>query len=496
MGGAKRYHVGFPEKALGKYVPILVNNGFKVAVVEQTETPKQMEKRLKISGGKKGNKCVLRDLCNVFSKGTYFDVNDGSYEAKWVLAFSSDFDNNIGVAFFDITTLKFYIGQFKDNQMCGKFRTLAMQLRPTEILYDKSQAKEEHLKILMNSPVPPVKTGLAPKYCLNAFKSMSKIEGYLGEDYLSTKTSGKDSTQKIFSELHSNLEENELAITCVGIIISYLENTLNEKLFSDKLFDFHKYDPEQSIQSKMVLDSQALEHLQILEVKTPRGATVKGSLMDMIDDTRTPFGKRLLKKWISAPLQNISMINSRLDSIEDLINHPHEMEIMRTKLFKLNDLEKQLSRLYQYSIRNNKKAIYFEDVSLKKLKEFHDILKKMKEIPEYIEVLCQIKENFKSERMKQLVTVRPCNEEENSESQEDFEEMRNDNGLFPDLVEELGEFESMVSWKRIGNERIPEPTKGIDETFDVANQVVNEIKVELENILKEEKKKFNNDPNM
>jgi len=55
MGSAKRLHVGFPEKALDKYLAILVNHGHKVAVVEQTETPKQMEIRLKRdSAGKKG----------------------------------------------------------------------------------------------------------------------------------------------------------------------------------------------------------------------------------------------------------------------------------------------------------------------------------------------------------------------------------------------------------------------------------------------------------
>ena len=47
MGGGKKYHVGFPEKALDKYVPLLVNYGHKVAVVEQVETPRQLEKRCK-----------------------------------------------------------------------------------------------------------------------------------------------------------------------------------------------------------------------------------------------------------------------------------------------------------------------------------------------------------------------------------------------------------------------------------------------------------------
>lgn len=45
MGGAKKLHIGFPEKALDKYLSIMVSKGFKVAVIEQTETPRMMEKR-------------------------------------------------------------------------------------------------------------------------------------------------------------------------------------------------------------------------------------------------------------------------------------------------------------------------------------------------------------------------------------------------------------------------------------------------------------------
>lgn len=73
MGGAKKLHVGFPEKALDKYLAILVNNGYKVAVVEQTETPKQLEERMKREKGPKKEKCVKREVCNVVTKGTFKD---------------------------------------------------------------------------------------------------------------------------------------------------------------------------------------------------------------------------------------------------------------------------------------------------------------------------------------------------------------------------------------------------------------------------------------
>ena len=123
MGGAKKLHVGFPEKVLDKYLSILVNNGFKVAVVEQTETPKQLEERMKKEKGKK-EKCVSREVCNVFTKGTFKDTSQtASYEPRFVLALKRH-GNEIGVSFFDISTLKFYIGQFFDDEPLSNFRTL------------------------------------------------------------------------------------------------------------------------------------------------------------------------------------------------------------------------------------------------------------------------------------------------------------------------------------------------------------------------------------
>ena len=281
------------------------------------------------------------------------------------------------MVFFNISTLKLYAGQFKDNQMYGKFRTLEMQLRSVKIIYDKSQVRIEMIKILMNSPVPPIKSGILPKLCYNFFMSISKLEGHLGTD--------RTKCPKALQKLEKSIDSKECTFSSFGMIISYLEKCLNENLI--KLFDYIIYNPDQQLASRMILDLQALEHLQILEVKTAKLVTTEGSLLSLIDDTKTPFGKRLLKKWISSPLMNIDSINSRYDSIEDLINHPHEMEVLCSKLCKLNNTEKQLLRLYQYSINRNSKAIYFEDVSPKKLKEFHDMIHKIKEISEFIEVI-------------------------------------------------------------------------------------------------------------
>lgn len=111
MGGAKKLHVGFPEKALDKYLSILVKHGYKVAVVEQTETPKMMEKRIKNTKGH-ADKCVERKVTEIVTKGTFTDRRDeesSGYEPKYILTYRK-FQNTIGVTFFDVTTLKIFIG--------------------------------------------------------------------------------------------------------------------------------------------------------------------------------------------------------------------------------------------------------------------------------------------------------------------------------------------------------------------------------------------------
>ena len=101
--GSKKLHVGFPEKVLDKYLHIMVNHGYKVAVIEQTETPKQMEERGKTKSYFEKPRTLNRAICEMVTKGT-FKAKDQTYEAKYVLAIKKH-GNEIGVTFFDVTTL-------------------------------------------------------------------------------------------------------------------------------------------------------------------------------------------------------------------------------------------------------------------------------------------------------------------------------------------------------------------------------------------------------
>lgn len=83
------------------------------------------------------------------------------------------YSNEIGVAFFDVQTLKIYVGQFADDEHLSNFRTLCCQIRPTEVLHDKELANSDILKMLKNSPVVPVFTPQAPKNCWGVIKTCS-----------------------------------------------------------------------------------------------------------------------------------------------------------------------------------------------------------------------------------------------------------------------------------------------------------------------------------
>lgn len=104
-------------------IETLVNAGLKVAVCEQTENGEQMEARLKkekAEGARVQVKCVQREVAHIFTKGTHFKLNFdnksslGDYDTKYVFAFHQDC-LNFGFCFFDMSTLKFYSGQFEDD---------------------------------------------------------------------------------------------------------------------------------------------------------------------------------------------------------------------------------------------------------------------------------------------------------------------------------------------------------------------------------------------
>lgn len=116
--------------------------------------------------------------------------------------------------------------------------------------------------------------------------------------------------------------------------------------------EYSVYSPDTERIEHMILDSQALEHLELLRSDISSTNPLEGTLLDFLNHTKTYSGKARLESWIKSPLLRISKINSRLDSVEDLIKFPNEANVMRKKLQDLPNLECMLNKTFKHSIRS------------------------------------------------------------------------------------------------------------------------------------------------
>ena len=160
-------HAGFPEVAFSRYSSTLVEKGYKVARIEQTETPAMMEERLKKTAVKsKFDKVVEREVCQVTTKGTrinnFLDRDDFQGEPSYLLAIMEKPGGQFGVAFIDTTLGTFNLSQFTDDKNLSRLRTLAANYPPSEVLYPRGSLSSEVETFLQSSLSAARKESLRP----------------------------------------------------------------------------------------------------------------------------------------------------------------------------------------------------------------------------------------------------------------------------------------------------------------------------------------------
>ena len=143
-------------------------------------------------------------------------------------------------------------------------------------------------------------------------------------------------------------------------------------------------------QQNMIIDAQAIEHLDILPQLASASKVIKfdGSLFSYLSqDIQTPFGKRMLKRWTVSPLCDVDQIRNRLDAVEELVQNETMRKELQERLQTLPDLERILTKIYTYSVRGKVNAFYMDKQSKKRLGEFYDMLATLKEIIEMLKDL-------------------------------------------------------------------------------------------------------------
>uniref|UniRef100_A0ABI7X640 DNA mismatch repair protein n=1 Tax=Felis catus TaxID=9685 RepID=A0ABI7X640_FELCA len=482
-------HSGFPEIAFGRYSDSLVQKGYKVARVEQTETPEMMEARCrKMAHISKYDRVVRREICRVITKGTQtYSVLEGDPSenySKYLLSLkekeedSSGHTRVYGVCFVDTSLGKFFIGQFPDDRHCSRFRTLVAHYPPVQVLFEKGNLSTETKMILKGSLSSSLQEGLIPgSQFWDAAKTLRTLleEAYFKEKLNDSGVMLPQVLKGMTSESDSlgltPGEKSELALSALGGCVFYLKKCLiDQELLS--MANFEEYIPLDSdrvsatrpgavfakANQRMVLDAVTLSNLEIF-LNGTNGST-EGTLLEKIDTCHTPFGKRLLKQWLCAPLCSPYAINDRLDAIEDLMAVPDKISDVADLLKKIPDLERLLSKIHNVGSplksqnHPDSRAIMYEETtySKKKIIDFLSALEGFKVICKIIETMEEVADNFKSKILKQVITLQTKNPE----------------GRFPDLTIELNRWDTAFDHEKARRTGLITPKAGFDPDYDQA----------------------------
>jgi len=285
---------GIPYHAVENYMARLIEKGYHVAICEQVgEAPK------------KG--LFPREVVRVVTPGTIVEPGLLPGDANNYLAAIITDENCAGIAYVDITT-----GEFATTELTPEtLRAELTRLHPAEILHPDN--------LQLNNGFPGHSTPwpawhFEPGRCEEAI--LAHFQAYALDGF--------------------GLKEHGLAIRAAGAIIQYLKGTQADSL--KLLTSLRTY----SLSEFMTLDSASRRNLELTATLSGQH---KGSLLQVLDHTVTPMGKRLLFQWISQPLLDVPKIHKRLDGVGHFFEKGMERAELRAELKPLADLERLTNRV-------------------------------------------------------------------------------------------------------------------------------------------------------
>ncbi len=293
---------GIPHHAARSYIKKLLSAGYKIAICEQTSEP--------------NNRTIVdREVVRIITPGTYIDEEFLDEATNtYVFTFLSKKDS-VGFAFCDLSTGEFYSNEERNINPAEFVSELLRTLPIKEIVVEnEEQAKNfKNLLSLYNISVS-----------LYSPSDIFSPEEYIKEyfDIKSLKT--------------FNLQGN-LAIYSTALLLSYLNYTQRNKI--NQITSIKIYSPKKYL----YLDPATIRNLEIFE--SYYSYTKAPTLISVIDECKTPMGKRLLRKLLSRPLKQKSEIEKRLQAVEFFIKHKSLLTEIRSLLNNVRDIERIVSKI-------------------------------------------------------------------------------------------------------------------------------------------------------
>lgn len=295
---------GIPSCSAENYIDKLVAKGYKVAIAEQIEDPKQA----------KG--LVKRALTRIITPGTLLNSSLLSEKSHNYIASLFQIGKKIGIAFLDVGCLDFRVIEVENWEEV--FSEL-YRFKPKEVLTAaKVQSSHpEFFKELKNSLC-----------CLIDFIDPWKFDLKLAHGFLLQQF-------QVQTLDGFGLKEMTASISAAGALLSYVQENL--RLSLSHIPAILPY----TLQSHMLIDKTTLKNLELIE--SLQSGSKTNTLLSVLDHTATPMGGRLLKRWILQPLLKLEAIFERLDAVEEFITA--KVDPLHNKLSCVRDLERLITRV-------------------------------------------------------------------------------------------------------------------------------------------------------
>lgn len=302
---------GFPHHALDTYLPKLIRAGKRVAICDQLEDPKKKREAIK---GKKGlsamDKMVKRGITELVTPGVALSDNVLNYKENNFLAALHFGKSACGVSFLDISTGEFLTGEGTFDYVEKLFGSF----QPKEVLFDRSKRRD--------------------------------FERYFGtrlctfemDDWVFTDQTARQKLLKHFGTKNLKgfgVEHLSNGVIAAGAILQYLDLTQHTQI--NHITSLTRIEEDKYVR----MDRFTVRSLELVAPMNEGGS----SLLNVIDNTITPMGGRMLRRWVVFPLKDVAVINERLDIVDHFFRASDFRNNIDEQFHQMGDLERIISRV-------------------------------------------------------------------------------------------------------------------------------------------------------
>ena len=299
---------GVPFHSADSYIAKLVSRGYKVAICEQVEDPATA----------KG--IVKRDVVRIVTPGTVIESNMLDESKNNYLASVFVTEKSCGISFIDISTGEVHLDSVCEGDVIAHVLNRLGTYTPSEVILNKYAASIKSIDNFIKNRLS-VDYQIIPEKNYSVEQLKNEIIAHISND-----------EAKI-----AEFDKNEALLYSFGIALDYLKGVQKNELQNINDVDFYNEN------SFLTLDLTARRNLELIETQIRREK--KGSLLWVLDHTKTAMGKRLMRSWVEQPLINYSSIILRQNAVEELTTDTILLDSLMDYLSEMFDLERIMTRI-------------------------------------------------------------------------------------------------------------------------------------------------------